>query len=383
MKISPRLRAALAVLAVATAFGLYESLKGVVAFRLRGAHTTWWEQITSNMPWWYGWALLTPVALLVPRRLPIDAGRGARRAWHIAAHAAAAVAVASLHLWIVGVAWYHLTPSLDAVRRRYGIHSFWQFIGNWHGNFLVANTVTCATIMGCYYALSFYRRYRETELGAARLAAEAARLEHRMSEARLQALRMELNPHFLFNTLNAIAGLVRRGERDAAVTVLARLGDLLRATLDRGLGPETPLAQELALLETYLDIERARFGERLTVRVDVPPALGDALVPSLLLQPLVENAVRHGVARRPGPGAVEVTACARDGRLHVEVRDTGPGLPPNGSLREGVGLSNTRARLAQLHGAAAGLVLAPAPGGGAVARVWMPLREDGVGTAPS
>ncbi|AHG93746.1 histidine kinase internal region (plasmid) [Gemmatirosa kalamazoonensis] len=367
MKISPRLRATLVVLAVATALGLFESLKGVVAFRLRGQHTTWLEQIESNMPWWYGWALLTPLVLLVPRRFPLDAvGRRRRNA---AAHAAAAVVLASLHLWIVGVGWYNLTPELDAVRARYGIHTFWQFLGSWHQSFLVANTITCATIMGAYYAVSYYRRFRETEL-------QAARLEHRMSEARLHALRMELNPHFLFNTLNAIAGLVRRGERDAAVTVLARLGDLLRATLDRGLGPETPLAQELAMLETYLDIERARFGDRLTVRVHVPSELGDALVPSLLLQPVVENAVRHGVAQRAGPGAVDVRAWADDGRLTVEVRDTGPGIPPNGSLREGVGLSNTRARLAQLHGTAAGLALANGPEGGAVARLWMPLRQE-------
>jgi two-component system, LytTR family, sensor kinase len=360
-----RARTALAIVAVATAFGLFETLKTFVAIRARGDEAWWPELLVVNMPWWYGWALLTPLAVLVPRRWPIDVA--ARRVRRAAAHALAAVVLASVHLWIVGAVFYVSTPRRAPIRARYGINTFTRFERNWHENFLVANVITCATIMGSFYALSYYRRYRETELAR-------ARLEHGMAEARLQALRMELNPHFLYNTLNAISGLVRKNENAAAVTVIARLADLLRATLDRGAGPETPLGEELALLEGYLEIERARFGSRLAARVDAPPSLADALVPSFLLQPLVENAVRHGVARHPGPGAVTVRAFADDGRLRLEVRDTGPGFPAEG-LGEGVGLTNTRARLAQLYGDDARLELSNDPAGGAVARVEMPLRR--------
>lgn len=199
-----------------------------------------------------------------------------------------------------------------------------------------------------------------------------------MHEARLAMLRMELHPHFLFNALNAISGLVRRGENEAAVTMLARLGTLLRRTMDGHTTQETRLGDELDLLEQYLAIERVRFGERLDVSVEVEASLFDALVPALVLQPIVENALRHGLSRVPGPGTVRVSAERERESLVLCVRDSGPGFGPGSSERGGgVGLSNTRARLAQLYGDAGRLVTATVPGGGAVVSIRLPLHRQG------
>jgi LytS/YehU family sensor histidine kinase len=158
--------------------------------------------------------------------------------------------------------------------------------------------------------------------------------------------------------------------------MLAGLGDLLRATLDRAMAPELTVAEELRLLERYLDIERVRFGDRLTVDIDVAPDAGDALVPALVLQPLVENAVRHGVARRTGRAAIRIGVRRQGGELQLEVCDRGEGLVRHGGrpAREGVGLSNTRSRLEQLYGPAAALWLNDAPGGGACVGVTLPFH---------
>jgi LytS/YehU family sensor histidine kinase len=225
-----------------------------------------------------------------------------------------------------------------------------------------------------FFALDYARRLRETSIASAQLETRAARLELGLADARLQALRMELNPHFLFNTLNAISGLVRKQQTDAAVSMLARLGDLLRVTLDRGLPQQIPIDDELALLQHYLDIERARFGSRLAVTLDVEPSAQDALVPTLVCQPLVENAVRHGVARRTGTVTISVRSWTDGVTLTLEIRDTGRGLGSN-PVREGIGLSNTRARLHEMYGDDASLHLADVVGGGTVATVRIPFRH--------
>jgi two-component system LytT family sensor kinase len=193
-------------------------------------------------------------------------------------------------------------------------------------------------------------------------------------------LRMELNPHFLYNALNAIAGLVRRQDGARAVEMLARLGTLLRLTLERDSGHEVTLGRELELLDLYLDIERTRFSDRLRVDLDVPAAMLEALVPAFVLQPLVENAIRHGIAPVPEPGWVRIAASAHGGTLAIEIADTGPGVPAEASRSQGVGLRNTRARLAQLYGGSAGLRLERGAAGGTIATLWLPFRA---GYAPT
>jgi LytS/YehU family sensor histidine kinase len=193
-------------------------------------------------------------------------------------------------------------------------------------------------------------------------------------QARLQALRMQLNPHFLFNTLNTISALIHENP-DAADRMIVRLSELLRRTLDRGDVQEVPLREELEFLRSYLDIEQMRFPDRLTVTFDIEPKTQELLVPQLILQPLVENALRHGILPREEAGRVEISARVVDGQhLELKVRDDGSGLPAaNGSPgREGIGLQNVRSRLAQLYGAAQQLEIGNASTGGVEARIRIP-----------
>nr|WP_274622418.1 histidine kinase [Myxococcus fulvus] len=182
-------------------------------------------------------------------------------------------------------------------------------------------------------------------------AVRASQLEAQLAQAQLQLLRSQLQPHFLFNTLHAISALMHR-DVESADRMVGQLSELLRASLERDGRHEVPLSEELELLSPYLDIERTRFSDRLQVDVDVAEDARDALVPSLLLQPLVENAIRHGIAPRRGPGKVWVRVRRAGARLAVEVEDDGVG-PPAGrtELEEGIGLGATRARLERLHGA--------------------------------
>lgn len=228
-------------------------------------------------------------------------------------------------------------------------------------------------VLAAIYAVQSYEALRRREM-------EATRLAGYLAEARLQTLKTQLNPHFLFNALNAVSTLMRR-DVDAADHVLARLSELLRMTLMDRDAQEVPLRRELELLEPYLEIERTRFPDRLTVRTRIDPGALGARVPHLILQPLVENAIRHGIAPRAAPGRVEVSAERVDSRLRLVVQDDGVGLRP-GSGGTGVGLSNTRDRLRALYGEAHGFTVEPVPAGGTRVTVTIPLREgDGGETA--
>ncbi|MFN2433141.1 MAG: sensor histidine kinase [Gemmatimonadota bacterium] len=203
---------------------------------------------------------------------------------------------------------------------------------------------------------------------------EAARVETRLAQARVQLLKMQLQPHFLFNTLHAISALVR-DEATAARRMLSRLGDLLRLTLDHDGRATVSLTEELEMLEAYLEIQLARFPDRLVVDWDVAADALAAKVPNMLLQPIVENAVRHGIGRRNGEGRIEVRARRRQGRLELQVRDNGAGLPGGTRrLKEGIGLANTRARLRELYGPDHRLDLVNAEGGGLSVRLEIPFR---------
>jgi LytS/YehU family sensor histidine kinase len=200
----------------------------------------------------------------------------------------------------------------------------------------------------------------------------AATYARQLAEARLHVLSAQLHPHIHFNTLHAISALVH-DDPARAERLLARLSEMLRLTLRSGTQVETTLDEELALLSRYAEIQEARYGDRLRVAFDVEPRVREAMVPRLILQPLVENAIRHGVTRRITPGRVEVRAWEGDGRLHLSVCDDGVGLRP--PLREGVGLGITRARLRQLYGTEQQVDLTPAPTGGAVCALSIPLRR--------
>ena len=223
------------------------------------------------------------------------------------------------------------------------------------------------------HAIGYYQRYREGEL--------------RASQAQLQALKMQLHPHFLFNALHSISALVH-SDPDAADKMIARLGDFLRLTLDSAAAQEVALRQELEFLNCYLDIERTRFRDRLTTEIDADPQVLDCVVPNLILQPIVENAIRHGVSQRAASGHVGVRASRAGQLLRLEVRDNGRGLPEGAEVCRanqgggGVGLANTRARLQQLYGGAYRFELSNAPEGGAVVTLEIPMHGSPHETEP-
>ncbi len=370
-------RERLGVVAIWAALGLIESSKAWITARPGPQPLDWVTALVANMPWWLMWAVLTPAVVLLARRVRPERGRAA----FVLAHVAAGTALSLLHHLVVGTLFYltrtrGMTVPFEGEMVRMTLALQLRFF---FASFFMLNLLTYFAVVGAYYGLEFYKRYRSSEL-------RAARLEAGMQRARLAALQMELNPHFLFNTLNAVAGLVRRKEDDGAVRMLARLSELLRATLEQGGDTEVPLQKELELLGTYLEIERIRFGERLSVAVEADDAARAALLPPLILQPLVENAVRHGVAKQAGPGRILIAAVRERGQLVLTVTNTGP--PPDGTPAAataadgaadaggGVGLANARERLAELYGARATLTLEPLPGGGACAVIRLPVRED-------
>lgn len=324
--------------------------------RLAGAGNPygWWQLFLGQLPLWLAWVPITGIVVWLARRFPLR-----REAWArtVAIHSAAALGVGGLYhamlapllLFQEGLGW-----SVESLRR--------AILGNFVFSALV-DFLVYWVIVGVATAWGAHERLRDRELQAERLRAE-------LNRARLVALRSQLQPHFLFNALHSVAGLIRQGEGDRAVGMLARLGDLLRRGLDRDERAEIPLHEEMETIERYLEIEELRFGDGLRVEKRLAPGTADRPVPPFLLQPLVENAMRHGIAARAGAGLLQIEARLHGADLVIEVRDDGAGV--SAPVREGVGLGSTRGRLAVLHGEAARLELDSAPDGGAVARVTIP-----------
>lgn len=227
-------------------------------------------------------------------------------------------------------------------------------------------------ILAVSHVVDYYRRWRDREL-------RSSQLEAQLAQAQLQVLKMQLHPHFLFNTLNAISALIHR-DVDLADRMIACLGDLLRATLDNANQQEVTLKRELDFIEPYLEIEKARFGSRLTVRMNIEPTVMDAKVPNLILQPLVENAIRHGIAPRAEPGTIEIDAHRDNGSLLLSVTDDGPGLQAKDSA-VGIGLANTRARLERLYGGNQRLELTNGRQHGLRVGITIPFQEMAVSSA--
>jgi signal transduction histidine kinase len=348
------------------AVGVLETIKVYLFRHIQGIPKSPGFVFLEVMPWWTLWMPLLPVVLWLARRYRFDSPGWLRNA---SVHLVWAIGLSVIHVTAFSAVYRLLMPGQPAIQETLG-----DQVRYFMARHLFTDLVTyCATI-GVYLAFVNFTRYRRTAIAAAQSDARAARLQLSLSEARLQTLRMELNPHFLFNALNAVAGLVRRREHDAAIETLSQLGELLRTTLNREMPAEVPLVEEMELLDRFLSIERVRFGERLNIAREIEPEAQYALVPPLILQPIVENALKHGIARRTGPAFLEITARRVGTQLELSVRDSGAGLSRHGRPpRDGVGLSNTKARLEQLYGAKAYMVeLSNEPGGGARARVVLP-----------
>lgn len=308
---------------------------------------------------WYVFAILSIPALWVARRFPFSAGR-----WRLAlvAH------LVSSALFSLG--WPAMRAALECWRTRNELEpmTFSTAFNQALVAFLFFTFLIYWGIVLGQHAFAYYRKFHEREV-------RAAELETHLTEARLQALQMQLNPHFLFNTLNAISSLMHKDVEEAD-RMIVHLSDLLRYALDSTEAQEVPLRQELDFLDRYLQIQQARFGDRLAVRREISDETLDAHVPNLVLQPLVENAIEHGIAPHARPGEIVLRARRRDDRLELEVQDNGAGLPADKPLVDGIGLSNTRARLLQLYGPAHELQLTNGGGGGLVVRIRIPWQTN-------
>jgi two-component system, LytTR family, sensor kinase len=345
------------VFVVGTGVGLFNF--AVVAAALGASRTGGFERaLVEEMS---GAWLATPfIALLiaVAIRLPLPSRRWPRRvAVYFAASVGCAAGAIAVFLTVRSMVWPALgwgEYPLGDLRYRLAMEYLKQVLG--HSAVIAATTLFTLT-----------RRARAREV-------RAAELERELVEAKLRALQMQIEPHFLFNALNLVSSCIRLDARRAE-TMLAQLSDFLRATLRAGDAQEVRLEQELAVTSAYLEIMRARFVDRLRVEIDAPAETRRALVPNLILQPLVENAVKHGIARHDRVGTVRIAA-ERDGdALRLTVADDGPGAPAEGlPVGRGVGLTNTAERLAHLHGAAARLAAGEAPGGGLQVVLWVPWR---------
>lgn len=320
-----------------------------------------WQLIDCN-----AWALLTPAIFWLTRRFfPDGTAKSMLRTGLV--HCGAAAVCVFLQPLIVTVL-QQAIPAMGTEIRTFALTYAYAL-----NMYFVLLVLVYAQVFLVALVVESFRRYRT---GRER----AERLERHLAEARLEALQMQLQPHFLFNTLNAIASLIHSNPAQADKMV-SRLGDLLRAALNHSHLHEVTLAEELAFLQKYLDIEQVRFGDRLKVHFDIDDRARDVLVPNLILQPLVENAIRHGISQRPGPGRIEITARtgADETTVDLEVCDDGVGLLASNQAGSGVGLDNTRARLEQLYGNEAfRLELEPRKGGGVRAALTIPLIREPV-----
>jgi len=319
----------------------------------------WTVAFTRSSKEILAYAICTLAVLWFCGRVRHEAGRRAR--W-FSLHMLAALAFAVTH--VAFVSW------LEAGERSVQtgeILTFHYLFGKLLVSYTLSNIFKYWIVVVGYLGWHYYKAYRERERQAGALATE-------LVQARLQALRMQINPHFLFNTLNTISALVHENP-DAADRMIVRLSELLRRTLDRGDVQEVPLREELEFLRSYLEIEQMRFPDRLTVTFEIEPKTNELLVPHLILQPLVENALRHGIMPREEAGRIAVSARVVDGQnLELKVCDNGNGLSPtNGKLgREGIGLNNVRSRLAQLYGEAQKFTIGNAPDGGVESCIRLP-----------
>src|SRR5579859_27812 len=354
------LKRGLVALVIWTAIGCVFALPGLAAGR------DWLHPLLSSLAQWWAWGLLAPAIVNVDLRLPFSRTQMIRR---IAAHLLLCPIFTAVYIYLFGAVlsvmrlapWSHLADArllLNALR----------------GMFLWSALVYCL-IVGVWQAYLYYGRYLSSEL-------RMERLERSFSEARLNALRMQLDPHFLFNALNTISSQVEREPR-LARQMIEHLGDLLRMSLENKDRQEVPLFEELAFLDPYLAIQKIRFGDRLRFETEIEAEVRQALVPCLVIQPLVENAIRHGLSSRTSGGTVSVSARRVEEQLEIVVADDGVGLPAGWTMAgsAGFGLSVTRERIRGLHpGSGSRFVVRRRRGAnsaGTEAVIWLPLRFTG------
>jgi two-component system, LytTR family, sensor kinase len=350
------------VAAIWMALGVFDATQTVFTMRAQGMHHSWVQLFIALSLTWVPWMLATPVAIYLGHRYrPVSIKPLSTWVIHVSAVIVIAIVVAA---WGAALdRWLHPWAP-DEIQLSY--------LREWLtrlGTGLATAMVLYAFILTAGYLLDSRSRL-------ANQAIDAARLNEQLSNAKLSALRQQIEPHFIFNALNAATGLVREGRNDAAVSMLVGLSDFLRRVATDHGDAQVALAQELEFLEKYLDIQKVRFADRLTVTMHVPAELLQAEIPSLLLQPLVENAIKHGIAKTVKGGVIRIAATNSGGKLRLRIYNDGPCLEAGWDAeRGGIGLANLRTRLGLLYGTEFELRLANHDAGGVQASVTLPYRK--------
>lgn len=350
-----------------TLFGLFYFSQGLTQRLVSHDSTPWWRYLVAWLLGVYIWALLTPAILWLGRKFPIE-----RRNWlrQAALHLGLGAGFSVLELILEDALYQgiHLLPSASTNFRDVVARSL---VRGFHGGIL-----NYWIVLGLQWGVLYYQRYRERSQEILQIQLRTSELQSQLVSAQLNALKMQLQPHFLFNTLNAITVLVRQQRSLDAEQMLGHLSDLLRGVLEDVDAQEVSLHRELEYLQLYLSIEQVRFADRLRVEISVDSATQEAAVPQLILQPLVENAIRHGIGRSSSAGWILIRATTIDGRVEVRVQDDGPGLSASASGDDqGIGLANTRARLHQLYGEDATLEIENGRDRGAIVTMRFPFRR--------
>jgi len=349
------------IAAIWSAGALFDASQTVLIMHAEGRHHAWLPLFGTQLVSWIPWVLATPLVIRLARRFPIARGMSLRTVGiHLAAFA---VVTALAETW---------STVLQMLFNPWNNRNWPTFVDTWTTQ-LTFQVLTFLIVYALILTVTYVVDARES---MARQMTETARLNEELSKAQLEALRRQMEPHFMYNTLNSIAGLVRDQRNDAAVSMIVGLSEFLRRSSEDSHRSQVALREEVEYLQRYLDIQKVRFGERLQVSVDIPAELLCAQVPNLLLQPLVENAIKHGIAKRVAGGTVRVAGACHEGSLCLSVYNDGPSLPADWEATQtGVGIGNLRTRLQILHGNASGLQLRRTNPGGVEVVVTLPFTE--------
>jgi two-component system LytT family sensor kinase len=349
------------IAAIWCAGALFDASQTILIMHAMGARRSWLSPFVIEFVSWLPWVLATPCIVELARRRPIVHGAILKAVFaHLAAFAIiSTIAEAwSAMLRVIFNPWHHNPSPI--------------FVNTWY----TALTDQILTFVIAYALILTVTYVVDSREKMERQVIETARLNGELSRAQLAALRGQMDPHFMFNTLNSIVGLVRDQRNDAAVGMIVGLSEFLRRALEDSHRSQVTLAEEVEYLQRYLDIQRIRLGERLQVSVDIAPDLLRAQVPNLLLQPLVENAIKHGIGKRAAGGEVRVAGSRRDGKLRLSVYNDGPDCSTDVQATPGVGIRNLRSRLQILHGNESDLRLTHTDTNGVEVVVCLPLKES-------
>jgi two-component system LytT family sensor kinase len=333
------------------------------------------QMVTIIRAWdglaWFVWVAAVPVMQALIRRYPLVDGKVRASGLRIL------VGSLVLYLMVTNVRYLlHVLPVIVRSPDRARLLDLDTYVFNTYG-MLALDLLTYSGFFAVCFSVDYFFRYRQRVEEAMQLKMQTAQLQSDLARAELAALRGQLQPHFLFNSFNALATLVRQQRTGQAVEMIAQLSELLRLAIERTGLHEIPLRQELDFIQRYLDIERLRYGDKLQVEFDVSPAAQDALVPNIVLQPLVENAIKHAISLRTNPGWVRVKAAREGERLRITVTDDGPEKSPphrDSRPRTGIGLANSRAQLDKLYGTDYRLQMLKRPAGGTTIHLDLPWR---------